>query len=316
VLILAGVVVSALGASTGIQELAPGIHLVPGTFSPGSQPDGNSIILDAPDGLVVMDTGRHATHVQRIIDYARGVKRPVVAIVNSHWHLDHVGGNAALRRAFPKVRVYASDAIKEARTGFLASYRKQLDDAVKNTPDPEKRDAFAAEMRLIDQGATLEPDEVLRQPGTRTIGGRALEIGLESRAVTAGDVWLFDPRSRVLLAGDLVTLPAPLLDTACPARWKASLDRLANVNFRLLVPGHGTPMSRADFDAYRAAFSNLVACGGTSNSKELCISGWLEDARTLIPEKDQAFTRSLIDYYVGVLRGDPTQAARRCGERP
>ena len=51
---------------------------------------------------------------------------------------------------------------------------------------------------------------------------------LEARAVTAGDVWLFDPATRVLAAGDLVTLPAPFLDTACPERWKAALDRVAH----------------------------------------------------------------------------------------
>ena len=29
--------------------------------APGSQPDGNSVIIDAPEGFVVVDTGRHAS---------------------------------------------------------------------------------------------------------------------------------------------------------------------------------------------------------------------------------------------------------------
>ena len=48
---------------------------------------------------------------------------PIVAIVNSHWHLDHVSGNAALRAAYPRAQVYASDAIRDAMHGFLADYR-------------------------------------------------------------------------------------------------------------------------------------------------------------------------------------------------
>ena len=48
------------------------------------------------------------------------MKQPVVAIVNSHWHLDHSGGIATLREAYPGVQVYASNAIDNALPGFLA----------------------------------------------------------------------------------------------------------------------------------------------------------------------------------------------------
>ena len=85
------------------------------------------------------------------------------------------------------------------------------------------------------------------------------------------DVWLFDPETRILVAGDLVTLPAPLFDTACPARWQASLDHLAQTDFALLVPGHGPAMSRADFDAYRLAFAGLLACAASDQAKQACI---------------------------------------------
>src|SRR6186997_570405 len=99
---------AAVGAETS--ELAPGITLLPGHFVPGTQPDGNTIIFCAPDGLIVMDTGRHAEHTQAIIDFAKGSGLPVKAIINSHWHLDHIGGNPKLRAQFPGVRVYASNA--------------------------------------------------------------------------------------------------------------------------------------------------------------------------------------------------------------
>ena len=297
-----------------VPEIAPGVHLLAGAFVPGSQPDGNTVFLETPKGLVVVDTGRHRAHVQQIAEFARAAKQPVVTIVNTHWHLDHVGGNAFLRESFPGVRVLASDAIKEARTGFLANYREQLEGLLKTASDPRSREGFAAELALIDQGAKLEPDEIVREAGRRSLGGRDVEIGFERHAVTAGDVWLFEPKSRVLIAGDLVTLPAPFLDTACPARWRESLDRLAAVNFTRLVPGHGQPMSRAGFDSYRKAFGNLLACGASDRPKQECISGWLKDVATLVPEKEEAFTRSLMDYYVDVLRGDPAQIARRCGK--
>lgn len=300
-------------AATGTQ-VAPGILLVPGTFTPGSQPDGNSIVIDAPGGLIVVDTGRHPTHTQAILDVARQAGRPVAAIVNSHWHLDHVGGNPRLRAAYPGLRVYASDAIRQARAGFLADYHRQLEGLVKATADRQKREAFEVEMRLIEQGPALEPDEVIAAAGTKMIAERRLEVGLERYAVTAGDVWLFDPPTKVLVAGDLVTLPAPLLDTACPAQWQDALARLAQVPFTTLVPGHGAAMTRAGFDVYRTAFGRLLACGGGDDPKEVCVSGWLRDAASLLEGHDGSFTRSLVDYYVGVLRSAPAVLAPRCGK--
>ena len=44
------------------REIASGVHLLPGGFPPGRGPDGNTVVFDAPDGLIVVDTGRHAWH--------------------------------------------------------------------------------------------------------------------------------------------------------------------------------------------------------------------------------------------------------------
>lgn len=275
-------------------EIVPGVHLIRGNFTPGSQPDGNTIIFTAPDGLVVVDTGRHVEHTQQIVDFAKNAKKPVKAIVNTHWHLDHIGGNVILRREFPEARVYASGALSEALTGFLANYKKQM----LEQPDPSK---FKAEIALIDAGPKLAPDQVVKEPGKLTLGGRAFDVGLENQAVTAGDVWLFDPATGVLVAGDLVTLPVPFLDTACPQKWEASLERLSKVDFELLVPGHGPPLTRRQFATYRKAFSALLAC---KDEKAKCADGWMTAIAPLIPAEDVEFTKVLIGYYVE-LRNKP-----------
>jgi len=109
---------------------AEAIHLIAGVTTPERQPDGNSVVIDAPQGFIVFDTGRHAEHTQRILDYARAGGKPIAAIINSHWHLDHIGGNRMLRAAYPDARVYASDALGEALGGFLKVYRSQLAEAL------------------------------------------------------------------------------------------------------------------------------------------------------------------------------------------
>jgi len=306
--------IAALAGFASASELAPGVDLIPGRFVAGAQPDGNTVVFAAPDGLVVFDTGRHPEHTQQIVDFASAAKKPVVAIVNSHWHLDHVGGNVLLREKYPDVRVYASGAIEDAMHGFLAGYHKQLEDAIKQAgDDTAKQASWRAELALIDAGPKLYPDERITGTSTRTIAGRKFQVGFESHAVTAGDVWLFDPASRVLASGDLVTMPAPLFDTACAAHWKDALDRLDKIDFKLLVPGHGAPMGRADLATYRRAFDRLLDCGASTSPKQACIDGWMHDAAPLIPAADEKLARSLLDYYIdGNLRGDAAQKRKLC----
>ncbi len=291
--------------------IAPGTFLIEGEATPNRQPDGNSIVIEAPRGLIVFDTGRHAEHAQQILDFARAEGRPIAAIINSHWHLDHVGGNLPLRAAFPDAAVYASDAIKAARTGFLADYRAQLLTEIANTAkNPGAQASMRAEVALIDAGDALYPTETITRSGPMSIAGLPLRVHMESHAVTAGDVWIFDPRTRVLLAGDLVTLPAPFFESACPARWQASLMHLEKTPFDRLVPGHGAPMKRQQFTVYRKAFSNLLACAAGNAKKTECIEGWIGDAASLIGSKDASYARTLIDYYLENYLRNPSERIR------
>jgi glyoxylase-like metal-dependent hydrolase (beta-lactamase superfamily II) len=293
--------------------IAPGTYLVAGEATPNRQPDGNSIIIVAPKGLIVFDTGRHKEHSQQLLDFAREQNRPIAAIINSHWHLDHVGGNPLLRAAFPDIRVYASSAIDAARRGFLADYRAQLvTEMAQSAKNPAAQESMRAEIALIDEAAALGPTEIITSSGPVNIAGRDLQLHLESHAVTAGDVWVFDPETHVLLAGDLVTLPAPLFESACPARWRASLAHLEKAPFDWLVPGHGAPMHKPEFTAYRRAFSNLLDCAAGNAGKNVCIDGWISDASVvLVDSKAVSYARTLIGYYLDNYLRHPTERIRK-----
>jgi len=291
--------------------------LLPGRFVQGEQPDGNSVLLRAPAGLIVFDTGRHDGQAQAILAAARAAHAPIAAIVNSHWHLDHVSGNAPLRAAYPDAPVYASDAIDGALHGFLADYRAQLVEAMGQAPAGDAQvPAWRAEIARIDGGDRLRPTRPVRAAGVQTLAGRALQLGLERDAVSGGDVWLYDPAARLLLAGDLVTLPAPLLDTACAQGWSAALARLDALPFATLVPGHGAPLTHAQFATWRGAYDHLLACAASDAPAAACRDGWLADAGALVPESDRSLATGLLEYYVGqVLRAPEPRRSQSCTAR-
>ncbi len=291
--------------------IAPDTYLVAGETTPNRQPDANSVLIVAPKGLIVFDTGRHPEHAQELLDFANAQHQPIAAVINSHWHLDHVGGNPRLRAAFPDVHVYASSAIDAARNGFLADYRKELMTQIAASKVPEAQQAMRAEIALIDQGAALGPTDVVANSGRLNIAGRSLQLNLEKHAVTAGDVWVYDPETRVLLAGDLVTLPAPFFESACPARWRSSLWHLDKTPFEQLVPGHGAPMRRPQFVAYRKAFSDLLDCAAGSGEKARCIDGWVSEAPGLQDSKDVSYARTLIGYYIDNYLRHPSERIRK-----
>jgi glyoxylase-like metal-dependent hydrolase (beta-lactamase superfamily II) len=289
------------------QAIAPGVWMIPGGIRPDRQPDGNTVVFEAPEGLVVVDTGRHEWHRAAILRLARERERPVVAIVNTHWHLDHVSGNPELRAAYPGLRVHASDAIDGALEGFLAESAKDAEAYLADPQVPEAtREDIRADLRTVENGAALRPDVVVERSGTAMLGGREFAVHLAPDAVTAADVWLYDEASRIAVLGDLVTLPAPFLDTACPDGWRAALRTVAGVPFELAIPGHGRPMSRDDVARYRRALDGFVECARSTAPARDCASRWTEAVEPLFadPAEDEPRALRLAEYYVDLLRAD------------
>jgi glyoxylase-like metal-dependent hydrolase (beta-lactamase superfamily II) len=293
----------------GVGEIGPGVSFVPGQFTRGLQPDGNTVVLLGTDGTIIIDTGRHRDHTQRVLSAATRNGKTPVAVINTHWHLDHVGGNVIVRQRYPKAKVYASGALANARKGFLADYRKELQGAVAAMP-ADKGASMREEIALIDAGDKLMPDEVITAPGERTIAGRSLLIGLEKNAATEGDVWVLDRASGTLITGDLVTLPVPFLDTANPEGWAQALDRLVKVDAKLIVPGHGDPMTPAGLRTYRAAFRDLLVCAKSKRAAAECSDGWFGTIGVLAKGIDPALDKSAMAYYLDNVLRAPKEAGK------
>lgn len=288
--------------------------VIAGSYSAERQPDGNTIIFEQSAGLIVVDTGRHLEHQQKILKFAAARGKPVTILVNTHWHLDHSGGNAEIRAAYPNARLYTSNAVAEALEGFLA---RSLERGRARLADSNLNDAEKAQTRLgvsaIEDRRNLLPDVPVT--GTMRIGQRpGIELHVAPNAATKADVWIWDPGSRTLVAGDLVVVPAPFFDTACPEGWQEALTALSATPFETLIPGHGAAMNRSQFDGYRVAFDALVACGRAAEAKRVCIDGWLRDAAQFLPtDEDRKNAELLLDYYIDEIMRNAEKREEYCG---
>jgi glyoxylase-like metal-dependent hydrolase (beta-lactamase superfamily II) len=212
----------------------------------------------------------------------------------------HVSGNPDLKAAYPKAKVYASLAIDEALIGFLpksaADARPYLESG--KLP-PETLEDLRADMATIEHGQALRPDVAVTASGERRLGGLRLALNLAPNAATDGDVWIYDARSGVAALGDLVTFPAPFLDTACVAGWKTALKQIWATPFRLAVPGHGPVLTRDQFGAYRMAFTALADCAASNRDKAACAGDWMAATRGLNPDDPaEAFGQRMTESYV------------------
>lgn len=288
------------------QQLAPGWFLIRGIPMPGRGPDGNTIVIDAPGGLVVVDTGRHAQHSDRILAFAKERNKPIAAIVNTHWHLDHSSGNVRLKAAYPNAKVYTTNAIDRvlAPGGFLA---RNLEDARRmydSVTNGVQKDEMKIFFDTMDAQKNLRPDVPLTSSAPVQIAGRSIDVHVTDQAVSDADVWIYDKVNKLAVIGDLMTVPVPYFETACPDRWKAALDDVWATDFETAVPGHGRPVTRPQLDAYRQSLATFTACARSDRPAAECSAGWVEGASILIG--DDADRRKAVaanmDYYVGYLR--------------
>jgi len=225
---------------------------------------GNSVAIVGDDGVLVFDTGNipSATRSQ-IAEIRRLTRKPVRWVVNSHWHPDHTLGNAEYRKAFPGVIVIGTSATRAGILERVPTYVDQMrsfapidsvmrvrlatgklrdgspmPDAVRLTWGLTTRD-YAEFMREVVHTTPSAPDLVFDDSLTIALGKRRVQLVRPGRGNTAGDTFLFLPDERVLLTGDLVTVPCPFPGTAYFADWVRSLDALEARHAVTIVPGHG-----------------------------------------------------------------------------
>lgn len=204
----------------------------------------NNVLLVDGDEATLIDSGylSHAPQTVALVADALG-GRQLARLINTHSHSDHIGGNAALQRAF----------------GCAISVPAGMAAAVENWDEAALLLSTAGQA-----GERFRHDDVL----TAGDGFVAGELAWQALAAPGHDMdalVFYNPEQRLLISGDALwrdgfgILFAEVLGTDDGlGATRRTLEAIGRLAVDVVIPGHGAPF--ADFDdAMARAYARLRA---------------------------------------------------------
>lgn len=205
----------------------------------------NHVLLKGRDDAVVVDTGyaKHVPLTRALLASRAGLDgRSLARIVNTHCHSDHMGGNAALARDYA-----CPIAIPEGEARHVAAW-----------DELELLIGYAGQ-----RAERFTATEIIRA-GTVHVWGDLEWRTLAAPGHDTGALVFFNDAHGILISGDALwrngygfVMPAAFDAAALPAT-RATLEMLATLGARCVIPGHGEPFADVD-DAIERALRRTAA---------------------------------------------------------
>ena len=208
-------------------------------FERGWLSSNNVLFMGEQTALVDSGYVTHAPQTLALVRHALG-ERPLERLLNTHLHSDHCGGNGALQAAYG-----CHTAIPALEADKVAAW------------DEEALSFRATGQQCAPFGfdATLAPGQQL------ALGGMAWQV-LGAPGHDPHALLLFCPGEGILIAGDALwengfgVIFPELAGEPGFEEARATLDLIATLDARLVIPGHGRMFTDVD-GALRRAYSRL-----------------------------------------------------------
>ena len=305
-------------------ELAPGVFLFsrPGYGDVGL--DGNSIAVTSRDGVLVFDTnGTPAASAAVLAEIRQLTDQPVRWIVNSHWHWDHWYGTETYQQAFPDVRIVSHEKNRALMMGPALDFNRPfLEEQLpaylhsveqRAAEKPELKPTLEADRAFVEAKKNVHlvlPNVTFSNRLSIELGERHVEVLHYGRGVTPGDTFVYLPKEKILLLGDLIVNPITFALSGFPTEWLRVLEQVDALDATTIVTGHGAPLhDKVLLHATMEVFRVLLREGKAAKAKGLdpdqakeAIVPGLHDLMVTItgdrPAVNNAFASQLVDWYL------------------
>jgi len=234
----------AADADFTIKKLGDGVYAALGVD--GGKAGSNAGFVVGSNGVLVVDTFTNPAAARDLLAEIRKITSlPIRFVVNTHYHLDHTGGNAVFAEAG------ATIVAQRNLRGWLRTENMKFFGA---TPKPEDK-ARVESLAL--------PDMVYSDAVDIYLGSRLVQVRY-MLGHTGGDSVIVVPDANVVFGGDLIWQKhLPNLIDATTSDWVKTLEKLlADHPSATFVSGHGdvaTPQDVRDFHDYLVALREAVA---------------------------------------------------------
>ncbi len=296
--------------------------------------DGNSVVILSTEGVLVFDTNGTPAAAEAVLAEIRKLTdKPVKYVVNSHWHWDHWYGTEVYRRAFPDVRVISHEKTRELMMGPALAFNQPgldqqlpgyLDDLARRVAAaeaatsppanlPRLKSALAMGRFFLDQKRGVHhtfADLTFSDRLTLHLGEREIQVLNYGRAVTPGDAFLYLPKEKIVVTGDLLVNPVSFALGVYPTGWLQTLEKIDALDATAWVAGHGEPLrDKTLLHATMDVFRELLRQGREARAKGLdpdqakdVILPTLKELRSRItkddPRQNELFAVYLVDWYL------------------
>ncbi len=201
-----------------------------GLYAFTAEGDPNSGIIVGEDGVMVIDAQATPVMAREVIDRVAAVTdKPIRYVLLSHYHAVRVLGASA----FAGAEILCSDTTR----GLIAERgRQDMDSEIGR---------FPRLFRAVESIPGLTwPTVTFADEMSVWLGRREVRIMHVGRGHTAGDVIAVVPDANVIFSGDLVEYhSACYCGDAHFTDWPMTLDRLAELGAKALVPGRGAALT-------------------------------------------------------------------------
>jgi glyoxylase-like metal-dependent hydrolase (beta-lactamase superfamily II) len=224
-----------------LKQVGPGVYAA--IDGPDHKAGSNAGFVIGDDGVLVVDAFFNPPAARALVgEIHRLTPKPIRFLVNTHYHVDHTGGDQALRDAGAVIIAH-----RNVRGWVRVNNVNLLGDRI--TP------AMRAQIEALPL-----PDLTTDKDLTVWLGSRKVVV----RTVlghTGGDLTVFVPDAKVLFTGDMLwrKIPPNLIDGSV-RQWLATdadFERMADAARVTFVPGHGDVATLGDVNDFRAYLIDL-----------------------------------------------------------
>ena len=214
------------------QRVQGDLHMISGE-------GGNVAVYATSEGVVLVDDMFDRNHADLLAQVKLVTDRPLRYVINTHQHDDHAGGDF---RMLPIAEVIAHRNVY----ANLKNLKRPYYEDTPGTPIGLPRVTFSDRLDVH-------------------LGGKDIEAYYFGRGHTSGDAIIYFPELKAIHTGDLfisssrpgVPIYVDYVQGGSLIEWTRTLERTLQLDFDIVIPGHGPVATKADLIRFNASIGAM-----------------------------------------------------------